>query len=96
MHDCVFVHYCTFVDCKDGPKGAMFGSEEPSDVWWHMDKRHGLPTPLGCPKCDKRFASKQSQRAPTLPNVVFWTKVNLKHLYVLKVIVTKSIWIRQV
>ena len=64
IHDHVFVHYCTFVDiCSDGHNGTKFGSEEQSDVWWHMDKKHGLTTPLGCPKCDKKFAIKQSQKA---------------------------------
>ena len=64
IHDHVFVHYCTFINtCKAGHNGTKFGSEEQSDVWWHMDKRHGLVSPLGCPKCDKMFASKQSQKA---------------------------------
>ena len=64
IHDHVFVHYCTFVEtCNDGHNGTKFGSEEQSDVWWHMDKKHGLTSPLGCPMCEKKFASKQSQKA---------------------------------
>ena len=38
-------------------------------VWWHMQEDHGLRSPLGCPKCDGTFCSKQTQQKhiPTCP-----------------------------
>ena len=62
QHLGIFVHYCNF-ECKSGQGGTKYGNEEQSEVWWHMEQKHGLQTPLGCPKCPKRFASKGSQTA---------------------------------
>ena len=63
QHLGIYVHYCTFDNCTSGPSGSRYGNEEQSEVWWHMEQKHGLQSPLGCPKCPKRFASKGSQIA---------------------------------
>ena len=92
MHDYVFVHYCTFLDCKDGPqwgKSLAVKNKVMCGGIWTRDMH--CPHPLGCPKCDKRFASKQSQRGTHCQMGVFWIKVSLKQLYVLKVLATKDI-----
>ena len=62
FHLHVFIHMCQFVDCKSGFNQGVYGNDEQTPVWWHMDQVHHLPTPLGCPTCDKRFASPVSQK----------------------------------
>ena len=61
------LHQCTFDTCS--VDGHPFGNDEQYMVWWHMQKDHGLCSPLGCPKCDGTFCSKQSQQKhiPTWP-----------------------------
>ena len=53
---------CHFADCKSGFNQGVYGNDEQTPVWWHMDRVHHLPTPLDCPTCDKRFASPLSQK----------------------------------
>ena len=63
QHLGIYVHYCTFDNCTSGHSGSKYGNEEQSEVWWHMEQKHGLQSPLDCPKCPKYFASKGSQNA---------------------------------
>ena len=57
FHQHVFIHLCSFDNCSSGFQGGTYGNDEQPPVWWHMDQVHKLPTPLGCPTCEKRFAS---------------------------------------
>ena len=61
------LHQWTFDTCS--VDGHPFGNDEQYMVWWHMQEDHGLCSPLGCPKCDGTFCSKQSQQKhiPTCP-----------------------------
>ena len=40
----------------------MNRNDEQYMVWWHMQEDHGLPSPLGCHKCDSTFCAKQTQQ----------------------------------
>ena len=53
------LHQCTFD--THSVDGHPFGNDEQYMVWWHMQDEHGLHSPLGCPKCEGTFYSKQSQ-----------------------------------
>ena len=61
------LHQCTFDTYS--VDGHPFGNDKQYMVWWHMQEDHGLHSPLGCPKCDRTYCSKQSQQKhiPTCP-----------------------------
>ena len=54
------LHQCTFATCSID--GHPYGNDEQYTVWWHMQEDHGLRSPLGCPKCNGTFCSKQTQQ----------------------------------
>ena len=58
FHIHIFIHKCSFANCSSGFQQGVYGNDEQPPVWWHMNQVHNLPTPLGCPTCDKRFASR--------------------------------------
>ena len=60
QHDRRHLHQCTFATCSID--GHPYGNDEQYTVWWHMQEDHGLQSPLGCPKCDGTFCSKQTQQ----------------------------------
>ena len=69
QHDRRHLHQCTFATCSidDHP----YGNDEQYTVWWHMQEDHGLQSPLGCPKCNGTFHSKQTQQKyiPNCPGI---------------------------
>ena len=67
QHDRRHLHQCTFATCSTG--GHPYGNDEQYTVWWHMQEDHGLWSPLGCPKCNGTFCSKQTQQkhVPSCP-----------------------------
>ena len=60
QHERRHLHQCTFDTCS--VDSHPFGNDEQYIVWGHMQEDHGLHFPLGCPKCDGIFCSKQSQQ----------------------------------
>ena len=60
QHERRHLHQCTFDTCL--VDGHPFGNDEQYMVWWHIQEDHGLCSPLGCPKYDGTFGSKQSQQ----------------------------------
>ena len=49
QHLNLYVHICQFKNCNKGKNGKMFGNDVVTTMWAHMDKKHGLKNPLGCP-----------------------------------------------
>ena len=62
FHLHIFIHKCSFGNCGSGFQQGVYGNDEQPPVWWHMDQVHKLPSPLGCPTCNKQFASPVSQK----------------------------------
>ena len=60
QHESRHLHQCTFDTCSID--GHPYGNNEQYTVWWHMQEDHSLRSPLGCPKCDGTFCSKQTQQ----------------------------------
>ena len=58
QHLNLYVHICQFNKRKNCQK---FGNDELTTVWTHMDMKHGLKNPLGCPFCKETFSGKAAQ-----------------------------------
>ena len=67
QHERRHLHQCTFDTCSID--GHPHGNDEQYTVRWHMQQDHGLWSPLGCPKCNGTFCSKQTKQKhiPTCP-----------------------------
>ena len=52
-----FTHMCQVEGCKFGKKKGTYGNDDQTLVWKHMGKKHGVTSPLGCPKCKRTFSS---------------------------------------
>ena len=61
QHLTLYVHICQFKNCNKGKNGQKFGNDELTTLWAHMDKKHGLKNPLGCPFYKETFSGKAAQ-----------------------------------
>ena len=50
-----FHHYCGYGDCS-------YGNDEETTVKYHRETRHGIPSDVRCPKCNKTFPQKNKLR----------------------------------
>ena len=57
QHLYIYTHMCQVEGCKFGEKKGVYGNDDQTLVWKHMDKKHGVTFPLGCPKCKRTFSS---------------------------------------
>ena len=57
QHLHIYTHMCQVDGCKFGKQKGVYGNDDQTLVWKHMDKKHGIKSPLGCPKCKGTFSS---------------------------------------
>ena len=60
----LYVHICQFKNCNKGKNGQKFGNDELTKVWAHLEMKHGLKNPLGCPFCKRTFSGKAAPNVP--------------------------------
>ena len=61
QHLYIHTHHCTIASCQFGKNKKPYGNDDQCLVWMHMEKKHSLKSPLGCPKCTKTFSSPKYQ-----------------------------------
>ena len=61
QHLYIHTHHCTIASCQFGKNKKPYGNDDQCLVWMHMEKKHSLKSPLGCPKCTKNFSSPKYQ-----------------------------------
>ena len=48
---------CQVAGCKLGQQKGVHGNDDQTFLWKHMHKKHGVRSPLGCPKYNKTFST---------------------------------------